>query len=76
MKKIKCKLTIPGRIQLKCLSIEESKKSGISWLYHYKAFKEVILKDAQNVDIDKGKLIMLKIKTEGKIWEILIKRKI
>jgi hypothetical protein len=76
MKKIKCKLTIPGRIQLICLSISESKKSGISWRYHYKAFKEIILKDAQNVDIKKGKLIVLKIKTEEKKWEIIIKRKI
>jgi hypothetical protein len=72
---MKCKLTIPGKIQLLSLSISESKKSGISWIYHYRAFKEIILKDAQNVDIKKGKLVVLKIKTEGKKWKILVKRK-
>jgi hypothetical protein len=76
MKDIKCKLTIPGRIQLIALSIQESKKSGISWLYHYKALKEIILEDAKNVDKYKGKLIVLKIKTEEKKWKIIIKRKI
>jgi len=76
MKIAKCRLTIPGKLQLLSFAFNKSMKTGIFWRYHYKAIQEIILEDAKNLDVKKGKSIVLKIKDGGVEWKFLVKRKI